>query len=151
MITFITAFKFSISTCENLIASIVYVGQSNYRFAYISFPTMSEFQVVSKKVRKSKVAEVKELILVCQDAFDWEEGFNYVGEINTVKDLESFGEKKRLPWYFHGFSPSRQLIFTVVKGKKSEFKADETYLRQVVENSNAPDSVKAEIQAHLDQ
>jgi hypothetical protein len=29
------------------------------------------------------------------------------------------------------------MIFTVVKGKKSEFDADETYLRQVIDNSNA--------------
>jgi hypothetical protein len=63
---------------------------------------MSEFQVVSKKVRKPKAQEVKETILVCQDAFDWEEGFNFVGELTTVKDLEAFGEKKRLLWYFHG-------------------------------------------------
>lgn len=107
---------------------------------------MSDFQVVSKKVRKPKAPEIKELILVCRDAHDWPEGLDFVGEINSIKDLESFGEKKRLSWYFHGFSPSRKMIFTIIKGTKSEFPASSEYINMVINHSNASDAIKSQLQ-----
>ncbi len=105
-----------------------------------------EFTVVGKKPRKPKAPEIKERILVCRDAYDWDgyeenEGPDFVGEITTIKDLESFAEKKRLPWYYHGFSPARKMIFTCIKGKKSEFEAPDDYIQLVITRSNAPKDI----------
>ena len=100
-----------------------------------------EFICVTKKPRKAKVPDIKEQILVFSDAYDWKEGLTYVGEISSVKDLESFAEKKRLPWYYHGFSPSRKLIFTCIKGEKSAFDADQSYIDRLITQSNAPAEV----------